>query len=135
MDLLREAAQALHDEGAAITPDSLAARTGVPASQIHRAWRGLREALPEGLMPARASAPTSTSQRTPVADRIRLDIARGVYHPGEQLFVRDLRATYGVQPDAIYRALHKLVREGFVTRDDHAWRVAADPPGAGPPRD
>jgi GntR family transcriptional regulator, carbon starvation induced regulator len=59
------------------------------------------------------SAPVATDSDY-VLDRLRADIAHGVYEPHARLAMKDLSARYEVGTSPLREALHRLAGEGFV---------------------
>lgn len=80
------------------------------------------QAVPEA--PPVSSAPRRRDQLA--AERIRDDILRGVYHPGERLpGERDMAARLGVNRGAVREALKTLEYQGLVTTRPGGTRVCA----------
>lgn len=72
-----------------------------------------------------------------IIDRVRIDIASGRYHPGQQLpSVRDFAMDAGVNPNTMQKAFAELERSGlvrtqrtsgrFITEDEELIRTMKD---------
>jgi DNA-binding GntR family transcriptional regulator len=60
-----------------------------------------------------------------VYERLRSDVLKGVFKPGERLRIETLRDAYGVSGSPLREALARLVAEGFVLQfDQRGFRVA-----------